>query len=269
MILPANNRQDRNNGRTTGRANVEQEGPMAAARGETYNYERFRMTNYELGYFPGPKAGENASYDYSFTDLDGREVKLSDYRGKWLVIESGSLTCPMYVKNVRPFDALKDKYPDVEWLVVYVREAHPGEKARPAQTIDDKIAYAKRNRDDYRETRKIVVDSVDGKWHHDWGLLPNMVYVIDPEGQVIYRADWSFAYNVDRVLQHRDRIDHEEHVVIMGAAPWITIPVTLKGGWIALWDILKVFPKIYYEHFKLDIQTWLAKRRNKTTAAAE
>ena len=34
---------------------------MAAARGETYNYDRFRMSNYELGYFPGPKAGETAN----------------------------------------------------------------------------------------------------------------------------------------------------------------------------------------------------------------
>jgi hypothetical protein len=240
-----------------------------AARGETYNYERFRMSNYELGYFPGPKAGEVASYDYTFTDLDGREVRLSDYRGKWLVIESGSLTCPMYVKNVRPFDRLKDRFPDVEWLVVYVREAHPGEKARPAQTIGEKVAYARRNRDDYREGRKIVVDDVRGTWHHDWGLLPNMVYVINPQGQVVYRADWSFADNVGRVLENRERIDRNEHIVIMGAAPWITIPVTLKGGWIALWDILKVFPKIYYEHFKLDIRTWLARRRQSRTAAVE
>jgi len=241
---------------------------MAAASGETYNYERFKMSNYELGYFPGPKAGETANLDYTFTDLDGKEIKLSDYKGKWLVIESGSLTCPMYVKNVRPFDDLKKKHPDVEWLVVYVREAHPGEKAKPAQSIDDKIAFAKRNRDDYREDRKIIVDDVKGTWHHDWGLLPNMVYVINPEGQVIYRADWSFAKNVARVLDNRDHIVRDEHIVIIGAAPWITIPVTLKGGWIALWDILKIFPKVYYEHFKLDIQTWLAKRKNKSTASA-
>ena len=244
---------------------------MAPAKDETYNYPRFKMSNYELGYFPGPKAGENASYDYTFTDLDGNEVKLSDYKGKWLVIESGSLTCPMYVKNVKPFEKVREKHPDVEWLVVYVREAHPGEKAGQAKSMEEKIAYAKRNRDDYKEDRKIAVDSVDGKWHHDWGLLPNTVYVINPEGKVIYRADWSFPKNVDRVLQNRDEINDNEHIVIIGAAPWITIPVTLKGGWIALYDILKVFPKVYYEHFKLDIQTWLNKRKTQkqSVGAAE
>ena len=197
--------------------------------------------------------------------------KLSDYKGKWLVIESGSLTCPMYVKNVKPYAKLRNKYPDVEWLVVYVREAHPGEKTGQANTISEKIAYAKRNQDDYNEGRRIVVDSVDGNWHHDWGLLPNTVYVINPEGTVIYRADWSFARNVDRALQNRDEINRKEHIAIIGAAPWITIPVTLKGGWIALYDILIIFPKIFYEHFKLDIQNWWNKRKvqKQTANAAE
>ena len=150
-----------------------------------------------------------------------------------------------------------------------MREAHPGEKAHQAETIDEKIAYAKSNRDDYSEERKIAVDDVKGTWHHKWGLLPNTVYVINPEGKVIYRADWSFANNVDQVLSNRDEINTNEHVPIIGAAPWITIPVTLKGGWIALYDILKVFPKVYYMHFKLDIQTWLEKRKKKNIAAAE
>lgn len=240
----------------------------APARGDTYAYPRFKMSNYELGYFPGPKAGETVNYDYTLTDLDGNEVSLADYKGKWLVIESGSLTCPMYVKNVKPYAALQKKYPDVEWLVVYVREAHPGEKAKQAETIDEKIAYAKRNKDDYNEERKIIVDDVAGKWHHDWGLLPNTVYVINPEGQVIYRADWSFAHKVDSVLQNRDQINTDEHIAIIGASPFITIPVTLKGGWIALYDILIIFPKVYYEHFKLDIKTWWAKRKARKEAAA-
>ena len=163
------------------------------------------MSVYELGYFPGPKAGEQVNYGYTLTDLNGNTVNLEDYKGKWLVIESGSLTCPMYVKNVKPYSKLKEKYPDVEWLVVYVREAHPGERAAQAKSIEEKINYAKRSRDDYGETRPIAVDSVDGKWHHDWGLLPNTVHVINPQGMVIYRADWSFAHNVDRVLQNRDK----------------------------------------------------------------
>lgn len=226
------------------------------ARGPSYNYRRFSPGNYELGYFPGPKAGETANYDYTFHDLDGKQIKLSDYKGKWLVLESGSLTCPMYVKNVKSFANLAKEFPDVEWLVIYVREAHPGSRLHPAETIDQKIAYARRNRDDYSETRKIVVDSVDGRWHHDWGLLPNVVYVINPTGKVIYRADWSFAKNVERVLKNRERIDSNEHIVIYGAAPWITFPVTMKAGWDAVYDIVVALVRLVWMHAVVDIKSW-------------
>lgn len=235
---------------------------MPAMRGETYNYTRFRMSNYELGYFPGPKAGETVNYDYTFTDLDGKEVRLADYKGKWLVIESGSLTCPMYVKNVDPFGALMRKYPDVEWLVVYVREAHPGSRLGPARDIDEKIDYAKRSKAEYRESRKIVVDSVDGRWHHDWGLLPNMVYVINPEGKVMYRADWSFAKNVDKVLRNRGEVNRNEHIVIFGTPPWVFIPVSLKGGWDAVWDMIHELPKLLWSHIKTDIASFRSKSAN-------
>ena len=93
------------------------------------------------------------------------------------------------------------------------------------------------------------------------------MYVINPDGQVIYRADWSFAHLVDRALQNRETINTDEHVAIIGAAPWITIPVTLKGGWVALYDILIIFPKVYYMHFKLDIETWWAKRKARKQTA--
>ena len=97
---------------------------------------------------PPQEESNDLLYSFEFEDVNGKVHKLSDYKGKWLIIESGSLTCPMYVKNVRPFDKLKGKYPDIEWLVIYVREAHPGEKSRQAQTMEEKIGYAKRNREE-------------------------------------------------------------------------------------------------------------------------
>lgn len=240
---------------------------MTVARGETYNYARFRMSNYELGHFPGPRAGEAADLDYTFTDLDGREVRLADFRGRWLVLESGSLTCPMYVKNVPRFADLAAKFPDVEWLVIYVREAHPGSKIAPSHELASKIDHARRTREEYRETRRILVDSPDGKWHHDWGLLPNMVYVIDPQGRVIYRADWSFARNVERVLNNRSGIDSREHLMIWGAPPHITIGVTLKAGWDAVYDIVIEIPRLFYRHLKADFESWRARRRLQATPA--
>jgi len=220
------------------------------ATGDTYSYDRFRPSNYEPGTFAGPKAGDTMSYDYTFSDLDGAPVALRDYEEKWLVVESGSLTCPMYVKNVKPFVDVRAKHPDVEWLVIYIREAHPGNKLKQPTSIAEKIAYAKRSRDEYHEARTIVVDDLEGSWHHDFGLWPNSVWVINPEGTVIYRADWSMADRVDHALSHRDEINTEDHVLHLGASPWIAVPVTLKAGWLGLWDLVKIAPQGYFRFAK-------------------
>jgi peroxiredoxin len=217
------------------------------------------MSNYDLSAFNGPQAGENA-LDFTVHKMDGSEVKLSDYRGKWVVIETGSLTCPMYVKNVSKLNRLKAQFDDVEFLMIYVREAHPGSRIFPHQNIEEKIDRAQETKVDYGDEREFLVDSVDGAMHQAYGSLPNMVYVVDPDGKVIYRADWAFADRIENVLNNRDKINTEEHISHMGAAPWIFIPVTFKGGWNALWDLVIATPMILWAHFKVDIGNLFKKK---------
>ena len=66
-----------------------------------YNYERFSPRNYEYARFDGPKAGEKM-LDFKLNTLDGKEVNLKDHKGRWIVMETASLTCPMFVKNINP-----------------------------------------------------------------------------------------------------------------------------------------------------------------------
>lgn len=224
----------------------------------TYNYSRFRTSNYEYEKFPGPKAGEEM-LDFTLHTLDGSEVKLSEYRGKWLVLETGSLTCPMYVKNIRPIDKLTKQFPDVTFLVVYVREAHPGSRRGAHQTLEDKLKLAKESKAEYDEPRQVLVDDIDGGMHRAYGSFPNMIYIINPDGKVVYRCDWSFARNIERILKTRPVMDDAERVQIITAAPWIMIPVTLKGGWDALWDLVVELPGILIGHLKVDFARWFGR----------
>lgn len=217
-----------------------------------YNYPRYKMSNYDLSQFPGPKAGEPL-IDFTLRAMDGKEVKLSDYHGKWVVLETGSLTCPMFVKNVNPIKALRDKFPEVEFLVVYVREAHPGSRNGPHKDMEEKTRLAREMAAAYGETRDVLLDDLGGSMHQAYGSMPNMVYVVNPEGTVIYRCDWAFTNRIEKVLNERDKLDTEERVRIVGAAPWITVPVTLKGGWDALWDLAIAMPRIFWAHLKVDI----------------
>ncbi len=216
-----------------------------------YNYKRFSPSNYEYGNFAGPKAGEPMQ-DFALQSLDGKEVKLSDYSGKWLVIETASLTCPMFVKNVNPIKMLIPKYPDVEFLVVYVREAHPGSRTGPHESMEKKIALAERTKNEYGDIRPVLVDNLAGDMHQAYGSFPNMVYIVNPEGQVVYRCDWSYAHLIERVLKDRPNLNHRERKRIITAVPWIMIPVILKGGWDALMDQCVALPGMIWGHLKAD-----------------
>jgi flagellar biosynthesis protein FlhG len=50
--------------------------------------------------------------------LNGDRVKLSDYFGKPIVLETGSLTCPMYVRGIVQRTALAQHHPEVQFLVL-------------------------------------------------------------------------------------------------------------------------------------------------------
>ena len=216
-----------------------------------YNYKRFSPSNYEYGEFAGPKAGEQMR-DFALQSLDGKEVKLSDYSGKWVVIETASLTCPMFVKNINPIKTLIPKYPDVEFLVVYVREAHPGSRTGPHESMDKKIALAERTMKEYGDIRPVLVDNLAGDMHRAYGSFPNMVYIVNPEGQVVYRCDWSYAHLIERVLKDRPNLNHRERKRIITAVPWIMVPVILKGGWDALMDQCIALPRMIWGHLKAD-----------------
>ena len=115
---------------------------MSDAPKPVYNNKRFRVVDYNFDTFVGPQAGDKY-IDATFTDLATREeVKLSDFDGQWTVIETGSSTCSMYTKNIKIYRDIVEKFSDVNFVMVYVREAHPGERMGPHQNMDDKFKSA-------------------------------------------------------------------------------------------------------------------------------
>jgi hypothetical protein len=133
-----------------------------------YNYKHFNAKDYDLEAFPGPAAGEEA-VDFNATTLDGKPVKLSEFKGKVIVLETGSITCPQYVSNIPAMNQLAEKYPDVVSLVLYVREAHPGSKTSAHRTLDEKTVWAHKATVEDDEGRIVLVDALDGKGHLAYG----------------------------------------------------------------------------------------------------
>lgn len=156
---------------------------------DTYNFEHFGV--------PATKpernvtAGEEA-VDVTLYTLDGDTVDLADlWAENPVVVEFGSITCPVFTNTVETMDALADRYAgDVDFYVVYTREAHPGQHYPAHRTLDEKRSNAADACDLESVDRTVLVDDVAGTMHTQYTSLPNAVYLIGTDGVVAHQADW-------------------------------------------------------------------------------
>lgn len=220
-----------------------------------YLNPRFKVGLYDWDKFVGPGAGEPA-VDFTCVDFNDKQHSLSDYRGKWVVIETGSATCSQYSKNINNMKAMQAEFPDVAFVLVYVREAHPGERLKQHRTFADKLEAAKLLPTRYEEHRLILVDTLDGGMHRAYGSMPNVVYVVNPEGIIHYRCDWTYIDGLRKALTERDHPHTEEHAVLRQISAqrsiWTAVRTMWTGGIIALWDFVAQTPALYKKHKLID-----------------
>ena len=112
--------------------------------------------------------------------------------------------------EVPPLTKLYGKYEPkgFAFFIVYVREAHPGENYPHHKSFEQKLEHAEKLRklEDINKI-PIVIDDINGTAHNAYGLLPNMVYLIDKEGMVVYKSDWSDAEEMDGMCATLLRLD--------------------------------------------------------------
>lgn len=229
---------------------TEQKPPMV------YNTSRFKPVDYNFDMFIGPAAGEKFK-DFPLSDLDtGEEVKLSDFAGKWVVLETASSTCSMYTKDIADMGAIEKEHPDVEFIVVYVREAHPGERLGPHQSMEEKKTAARLLKPRYGENRRILVDSLGGDLHRAYGSMPNVIYVIRPDGTIHYRANWSTPQGLRDALADRESFHRQENAdmkaIQASRAKYNMLRTMWTGGFVALYDFVKGMPISVAKHAKVD-----------------
>jgi peroxiredoxin len=193
---------------------------------QKYNYDTFNremvLKDMAAGRTAGgPEPGERAP-DFEARTLEGDKNRLSDFRGhKNVVLTFGSVTCPMTAGSIRGMNELYDEYSgdDVQFLFVYVREAHPGDEAPAHELLEHKVRAAERLRDEEEIEMPILVDDLRGSIHRKYGKLPNSTYIIDKSGRVAFRALWTRPRVVEDALEallERQRDRGVEHAVVNG-----------------------------------------------------
>ena len=105
-------------------------------------------------------------------------------------------------------DSLAVDYADRSFasLFVYTREAHPGELLPHHTSFAQKLAQARRFREEQGVRRRILVDTLDGACHRLYGALPNMTWVILRGGTIAYKAAWTDAADVRLAMENVARL---------------------------------------------------------------
>ncbi len=163
--------------------------------GRRYRFERLalRLVLRDM-YFdrddPGP--GDRVP-DFDLPTLGGgrfRSADLGETSPALLIF--GSYTCPVTDSAAPGLNELHARFGDrVRFVMVNVREAHPGEAVPQPKTLEEKMAHAEQLRDLHGFKFEMTVDDIDGTFHRALSPKPNSAYVLGKDGTILFRAHWA------------------------------------------------------------------------------
>ncbi|MCH8185347.1 MAG: redoxin domain-containing protein [Chloroflexi bacterium] len=139
---------------------------------------------------PGP--GDRVP-DFDLPTLDGGRFRSTDLgeTGPALLI-FGSYTCFVTDNSASGLKELHARFGDrVRFVMVDVREAHPGQAAPQPKTLDEKMAHAKLLRDLHSFEFEVAADDIDGTLHRAISPKPNSAYILGKDGTILFRAQWA------------------------------------------------------------------------------
>ncbi len=133
-------------------------------------------------------AAENAQIDasapdFTLNDLDGKTHKLSDYKGKYVVLEWINLDCPFVKKHYdsENMQKLQQKYAEKGIIWLAICSSAPGKEGNlPKDEVKKRLA-------NYKANLKAYLIDESGKVGRMYSAktTPHM-YIISPEGVLIY-----------------------------------------------------------------------------------
>jgi peroxiredoxin len=132
--------------------------------------------------FAAAEVGKPAP-DFTATDINGKTIKLSDYKGKIVVLESYNLDCP-FCHNHYQTGAMQELQRDlaakgVVWLLVNSVNTNNSSHRTPKDALKEET--------DQKMTITSWIDDSSGKLGHEYGMrtTPHM-FVIDKDGTLVY-----------------------------------------------------------------------------------
>lgn len=145
-----------------------------------------------------------AAPEFDAVDDDGRQVRLSEFRGKrHVVLMTGAVTSPMCAFEAPELARLQDEFgaQGFSFFLLYTRESHPAENFGAHQSFEQKLAYARELRRLENIRVPMLVDHLDGRIHLAYGAWPNALFVIHKDGRLVFRSNMANHAELRQFLQ--------------------------------------------------------------------
>jgi hypothetical protein len=143
-------------------------------------------------------------FDLPLAQQEGR-YRLREHDGRIRAFMFGSISNPPARIQLERWSALGRKYAreEVDIFVIYGRELHPGEgkgrKRYPLpQSGTEKLAYAKEFA--ALGTLPVLVDDLNDAVYADYGKAPNGAYLVDKDGNLVFRSTWADARKMEHMI---------------------------------------------------------------------
>jgi len=145
------------------------------------------------------------------TTSGDRLVNRDVFGDKPVLFVFGSMTCPMTASAAPSVQELHDEFGDsVNFIMLYVREAHPGEHFTQPETMDEKLEHARALKEFYDIQWTVAADNIDGDLHRALDPKPNSAFLMNGKGEILFRSLWA---------ADRDALHQAVEAAVAGRAP--------------------------------------------------
>jgi NAD(P)H dehydrogenase (quinone) len=143
-----------------------------------------------------------AAPEFELETTDGTRLRLSELRGRPVLLHFVSYTCPVTRGAAAPMRELHRRYGDrLQFLDIVVRQAHPGERSGAYSSFAEKLADARRYQQAEEISWRVAVDDLDGIVQRAYGGMSASIYLLDAEGRVAFYSLWGAAPSVTTAIE--------------------------------------------------------------------
>ncbi|MGI9616508.1 MAG: deiodinase-like protein [Acidimicrobiales bacterium] len=226
-----------------------------------YRYDHFttKLLIHDGSFHRGARRPGEMLPAFDLPTTDGDRIVTEDFVGdRPLLLVTGSITCPMTASAVPSLKRLFAQCgEDVAFVMLDVREAHPGENYPQPVIMEQKMNHARALRDLYQLPWTVAVDDLDGTLNLAMDAKPNSAYLMDSDGKIVFRSLWardlrgSIRRPLESAAHERPPAKDESHALLL--------PVILASGVI---DVVmkRAGPTAVRDHWRSNFPLQLAAR---------